>query len=307
MLSNHLKSLLERVDRGKSLIDRHRPLSKSIVQRLHEQMVIEWTYHSNAIEGNTLTLKETALILKEGLTIGGKSFREHLEVINHKDAILFVEELANKKNQITERDLKDIHALILKEIDQKYAGRYRDVRVRITGTKHVPPEPFHVPELMKKFSEKYLHHFSGHPIEQAALAHHQIASIHPFVDGNGRTARLLMNLILIKNGYPPTIILNNDRKKYYSALAKADESDTMPFIQFIARSVERSLALYMEAIPELQDQLVTFAQAEKISSYSRHYLGVMARRGVIPAFKLKRNWVIFRHALKNYEKRQKKK
>jgi len=302
MISNHLKVLLDRLGQGKSLIDRHRPLSPSIVKRLREQLVVEWTYHSNAIEGNTLTLRETRMVLEEGVTIGGKPLSEHLEAINHKEAIEFVESLAQANQLMSERDLKNIHALILKKIDDHYAGRYRDIQVRITGSAHTPPDAVHLPEMMQRFTDEYLINPSGNPVEQAAKAHFHLVSIHPFVDGNGRTARLLMNLILVKNGYPPAIILKNDRKKYYDVLEKGHAGKMEDFIFFIGRSLERTLALYMEAIPELQDKLLTMAEAEEISPYSRHYLGVMARRGVIPAFKLKRNWMVFKSALEEYIK-----
>lgn len=301
-LSNQIYRLIERLDEGRELLKKHRPFRPSVLNKLREQLVVDWTYNSNAIEGSTLTLRETRLVLEEGMTIGGKSLREHLEAINHKEAIEFVESLAASGVSITERDLKDIHALILKKIDDAYAGRYRDIQVRISGSKHTPPEALHLPELMRKFEEEYLTDFQGHAVVQAALAHFHFVAIHPFVDGNGRTARLLMNLILMKNDFPPAVILKNDLKKYYDVLELAHSGKTEPFIRFVGRSLERTLGLYMEAVPNLQDELLTLAEAEKASPYSRHYLGVMARRGVIPAFKLKRNWMIFKKALKKYER-----
>lgn len=302
MLSNHIKTLFDRLDRANGLIRKQRPLSPSVLKRLREQLNIEWTYNSNAIEGSTMTLRETRMVLEEGVTIGGKPLREHLEIINHKEAIEFVESLTKSSAPVTERDLKDIHALILKKIDDHYAGRYRDIQVRITGSKHTPPDAIHLPQVMNDYAKNYLANPTDHPVAQAAKAHFHLVSIHPFVDGNGRTARLVMNLILMKHGYPPTIILKNDRKKYYDVLEKGHAGKTDDFVFFIGRSLERTLGLYMEAIPQLQDELVTMAEAEKISPYSRHYLGVMARRGVIPAFKLKRNWVIFKKALEEYIK-----
>lgn len=304
MISDQIKILLERVDEAKTLIDKHRPFPPSALKRLRGQLVIEWTYNSNAIEGNTLTLRETRLVLEEGITIGGKPMKEHLEAINHKEAITFVEELVAGKNPITERDLKDIHAVVLKNIDDQYAGRYRDIQVRITGSKHTPPDALHLPEKMKEFTQNYLIHFKDHPIEQAALAHFHLVSIHPFVDGNGRTARLLMNLVLMKHGYPPAIILKNDQKKYYDVLEEGHAGKIANFIFFVGRSLERTMGLYMEVIPSLQDELLSLAEAAKISPYSQDYLNVMARRGVIPAFKLKRNWMIFRRALERHLKQK---
>lgn len=309
MSSDQINQLLKRIDHVKALIASHRPLSPAILKRLREQWVLEWTYNSNAIEGNTLTLRETKMVLEDGLTIGGKSLVEHLETINHKEAIEFVEELVNVKTLITERELKDIHALILRKIDNDYAGRYRDMQVRITGSKHTPPAPLQVPQAMHEFATKYLVHPQGHPVEQAALAHFHLVAIHPFVDGNGRTARLLMNLILMQHGYPPAVILKNDRKKYYDTLEKshARQNKAAPlndFIFFVGRALERTLGLYVSAIPKLNSATLTMAQAEKFSPYSKEYLGLMARRGVLPAFKLKRDWVVLQHDLEDYVKKQ---
>lgn len=305
MSSNQLKLLLHRLDYAKKLLSKHRPFSPAILNKLREQWLVEWTYNSNAIEGNTMTLRETRLVLEEGLTIGGKALREHLEVINHKEAIEFVEELVKSKEPIKEGDIKDIHALILRKIDDKYAGRYRDIQVRITGSKHTPPDALHLPQAMSHFAKSDLRNFKGHVVEQAALAHYHLVAIHPFVDGNGRTARLLMNLILMKGGFPPAIILKNDRRKYYDVLEKSHGGKIDDFIFFVGRALERTLGLYMEAVPDLQDELLTMAKAAKVSPYSQDYLGVMARRGVIPAFKLKRNWVVFKRALLEYVKKTK--
>jgi len=305
MKSDHLKKLLNRIDEAKNLIDQHRPLSKSIVKRLHEQMVLEWTFNSNAIEGNTLTLKETQLVLNEGITVRNKSLTEYLETINHKHAIEFVEEIAKKKNKITERNIREIHSLILKEIDTKYAGIYRDMNVRITGSNHTPPDALLLKELMTKFCKKTLN-TKEHPVIEAAKAHFEFASIHPFVDGNGRTARLLMNLILIKKGYFPAIILKNDRMKYYQVLEKGHKGNVEDFIFFVGRSLERTIYLYFEAIPKIKSNFITLKEASKISTYSVDYLNVMARRGVIPAFKIKRNWLVSKKSFLSYVKSKKK-
>jgi len=185
MVSDRLNKLLQRIDDGKRIIDDHLPIPSAVLSRLQEQLTIEWTYNSNAIEGNTLTLKETRLVLEDGLTIGKKSLKEHLETINHKNAIQFVEELADASQKITGRNLREIHSLILKDIDPKYAGTYRDIPVRITGSSHTPPEPISLPGLMRNFTRKDWTNNTGHPVIQAALAHFELVSIHPFVDGNG--------------------------------------------------------------------------------------------------------------------------
>ena len=302
MKSDRNQKLFKRIDAGKKLIDRFRPLPPAVLSRLRKQFILEWTYNSNAIEGNTLTLKETMIVLEEGLTIGNKSFKEHLEVINHKEAIAFVEALAESKTSITARNIREINHLVLKEIDQKYAGRYRDIMVRIAGATHVPPDPLQVPEMMRQFVQTRLTKRQGHPIEQAALAHLDLVGIHPFVDGNGRTSRLLMNLILMKQGYFPAIILKNDRKRYYAALEKGHKGQSDDFIFFVGRALERTLYLYLEVIPEVKTQFITLSQAAKVSPYSKDYLNILARRGSIPAFKLKRNWLINRESLLQYIK-----
>lgn len=306
MLSDRINKLLARIDLAKNIIDSHRPFPDVVLSRLRHNLIIEWTYNSNAIEGNTLTLKETLLVLEDGLTIGKKSLKEHLEAINHKEAIIFVEELASASNKITERNIKEIHSLILKQIDNDYAGRYRDIRVRISGSSHLPPDPLLVPELMEQFAEKWLANSRQHPVVQAIMAHFELASIHPFIDGNGRTARLLMNLILMKHGYFPAVILKNDRKKYYDTLEKGHRGKTDDFIFFVGRALERTINLYLEAIPNVKTEFLTLAEAAKISPYSKDYLNILARRGSIPAFKLKRNWLVSKEALESYIRSHKK-
>lgn len=306
MLSDQIKSLLDRIDSIKTVIDTHRPLPPSILQRLQEQISLEWTYNSNAIEGNTLSLKETQLVIQEGITVKNKPLREHLEAINHQHAINFIEDLSAQKSKITERNIREIHSLVLKEIDTQYSGVYRDINVRITGSKHTPPDFYNLSTLMKNFSKSYLN-TNNHPVVEAAQAHFKLVSTHPFVDGNGRTARLLMNLILIKNGYVPTIILKNDRLKYYKNLEKSHSGNLNDFIFFIGRSLERSLYLYLEAIPDIKTNFITLKEASKLSTYSTDYLNILARRGSIPAFKLKRNWVVSKSAFLNYVKSKKRK
>jgi Fic family protein len=303
MKSDRIKKLLARIDEGKKLIDKFRPLPPSVVSRLHKQLTLEWIYNSNAIEGNTLTLKETIIVLEQGLTIGSKSLKEHLEVINHKDAIAFVEKLAQNRTKITERSIREIHGLVLKEIDPKYSGRYRDIQVRITGATHIPPDPLQVPDAMQESIKTRLAKKSkGHPVEQAALAHLDLVGIHPFVDGNGRTSRLLMNLILLKKGYFPAIILKNDRKRYYDTLEKGHKGKTDDFIFFVGRALERSIYIYLEAIPGVKTSFIPLSEAVKISPYSQDYLNILARRGAIPAFKLKRNWMVTKESLLRYVK-----
>ena len=240
--------LLARLDKKKHELDALRPLPAAAVRRLQEQLTLEWIYNSNAIEGNTLTLQETRLILETGLTIGGKSLREHFEVTNHRTAIAYVESLVHDASPVTPFHVRQIHRLVLAQIDDVSAGQYRQLPVRIAGAAHTPPEPWEVVRLMTEWGEWLVERaLDKHPVERAALAHHRLVAIHPFVDGNGRTARLVMNLLLMRDGYPPTIIMKANRRQYYRVLAQADAGQTTPFANFVGRAVERSLTLYLEA------------------------------------------------------------
>lgn len=239
----------DKLDELKAKLDSCRPLSKEVVSNLHEELVLQWTYNSNAIEGNSLTLKETKVAL-EGITIGGKTLREHFEVINHREAILFVEELVQADNILNERDIKLIHHLVLKNIDEKNAGTYRNCNVTISGADHRPPEFLKVPEEMAKFIQWYKTDGQKiHPIERAARVHGEFVKIHPFVDGNGRTSRLLMNFELMKAGYPAAVLPVSRRLEYYETLDNAHCSgDYEPFMKLVAEVVEQSFEPYWWAL-----------------------------------------------------------
>ncbi|WP_320821121.1 Fic family protein [Thalassolituus sp.] len=240
---------LTKLDALKAKLDEYRPLDLQVVNNLHENLVLQWTYHSNAIEGNTLTLKETKVAL-EGITIGGKTLREHFEAINHRDAILFVDELVSQQQPLDERAIKSLHQLVLKNIDADNAGRYRDINVLISGATHKPPQAIQVPEQMQAFIDWYnTEAHTLHPVERAARIHGEFVKIHPFVDGNGRTSRLLMNLELMKAGFPATVIEVEQRLDYYQALDKAHCSDDYTdFIALVAQCVEKSFAPYWWAL-----------------------------------------------------------
>jgi len=243
-----LSSVLEKIAARKATLDARRPLSASAAARLKSYFDVEWTYHSNAIEGSTLTLRETEVILHDGITVGGKTVREHLEAINHKHAIDFVEALARGAEPLTEHTLRQIHALVLKGIDDEAAGQYRRGQVRISGSEFVPLDPVAVPGLMRDFGVWLTTEAQSlSPIERAALAHFRLVDIHPFVDGNGRTARLLMNLLLLRDGYPPAIVRREDRLVYYEALDKAHAGQTEPFVRMMAEAVEHSLDVVLSA------------------------------------------------------------
>lgn len=230
-------------------LDKHRPLPTEVVQNLHEEIILKWTYHSNAIEGNTLTLIETKVAL-EGITIGGKTLREHFEAINHREAILLVEDFVKNGSALTEWNIKSLHQLILKNIDSFNAGCYRTINVLISGANHRPVDAMLVPEEMEKFVRWYDEEgMKLHPIERAARVHCDFVKVHPFVDGNGRTARLLMNLELMKAGFPAAILPVEKRLDYYKALDLAHCSgDYSQIIALTAQIVEQSFDVYWWAL-----------------------------------------------------------
>ncbi len=296
----------KRISRKKKELDAQRPLPKSALERLRRQFAIELAYNSNAIEGNTLTLRETQLVIEEGITIKGKPLREHFEAINHQKAFEFLQGRVKKKTRINEDVIKEIHGLILTGIDESIAGVYRNCNVRILGAIKSPPRYEKVRGMMKEFVD----YLNKNPeklnvIEMAAVIHYRIAEIHPFTDGNGRCARLLMNLYLMRHGYPITLVLKVDRKKYYDRLRDADKGDLKPFVDFIGRNVERSLDLYLDAFTR-GSEYITLAQAAKDSPYSQEYLSLLARKGRIEAIKIGRNWHTKKEDVKKYSELHKK-
>ena len=239
-----LDSMLASLTAKQQCLQAARPLPPEFVQSLEHKLRIELTYSSNSIEGNTLTLRETQLLIDENITPGGKSLREVHETINHNEAIKLLYCIAERRQPVGERDLLDLHARVLRNIDDTWAGRYRQTRVFITGSPIIPPSHVHVPELMVKFITGLLA-VSEHPVKIAADAHYEFAKIHPFVDGNGRTARLLMNLLLLQRDYPLAIIPADQRTAYITAMDDADRGDRLPFYRVVCAAVERSLDLYL--------------------------------------------------------------
>ena len=249
----------------KSWLDSFRPLPPAIVEELRNFYTVSLTYHSNAIEGNTLTQNETEMVLSQGVTVGGKTLVEHLEVIGHRDAMAYMEELARLETPIGEREIKDLHSLILGPVDgttgNREAGRYRTLDVRAAGTGHIYPAHYRVPELMRAFAI-WLNSSAARalsPVEYASQAHFRFVSIHPFRDGNGRAGRLLMNLCLLRAGYPITVITNAQRAEYINALiagqsqpredgANAARSEAIGLTQIIARACHASFEEYLRLL-----------------------------------------------------------
>lgn len=249
-MNTEIATILQEIDALKEELKTLRPLPPEALKKIEDALEMEYTYESNRIEGNTLTLQETALIVNEGVTISGKSMREHLEAINHAQAIDFIKDIARQNIEISERTIKEIHAIVLHGIDRENAGRYRTVPVMITGSAHMPPQPYLIGELMNNFIETYHRKIADgtHPILVAAYLHDELVRIHPFIDGNGRTCRLLMNLYLLRHGYTiVTLKGDNDKKiQYYQALERSHmEQSPDSFYQLVAEAEKESLQRYI--------------------------------------------------------------
>jgi Fic family protein len=275
----------------KNELDNFRPLPLELVNNLEDWFRVELTYTSNAIEGNTLSRREIALVIEKGLTVGGKSLIEHVEATNHAKALDFVHEMVKKKpSGVSAHDILAIHNLILKNIDDANAGHYRNVAVRISGSNVVMPNPYKVPELMDEF-QIWLNSESDkmHPIAFASEAHYRLVTIHPFADGNGRTARLLMNLILMMFAYPPAIIRKKDRLDYIISLEKAQLGGSKEdYEKLIAKAVDRSLDIYLKAargessLAELDNaQLLKIGQLAKATGENTSTLRYWTKEGLL--------------------------
>ncbi|MFG6107293.1 Fic family protein [Leptothoe sp. EHU-05/26/07-4] len=248
------------VDKLKGWLDGFRPLPSAIVTELKQLFDVRFTYNSNAIEGNTLTQSETQLVLETGITVGGKTLREHLEVVGHQDAIDYVESLAQKDTTIGEWEIRQIHSLLFSVIDRAEAGRYRQLDVKAAGTDYAYPPHYLLPELMTEFVE-WLNSEPAkqlHPIQYASAAHCRFVGIHPFRDGNGRTGRLLMNLLLLRLGYPVIVIRNDQRLVYIEALVQAQQQDNLAaFQELMLTSAQESLIEVLRIVvtaPENQNK-----------------------------------------------------
>lgn len=261
--------VLQKIDLLQSKINKLRPLKPDLMATLQEKLRIEWTYNSNAIEGNTLTFGETMFFLREGLTSEGKPLKDYLEAKNHAEAIDGLYEIIQGGRDLSESLIKELHGVLMKGIEFTYAktpsgkivhkpfhaGQYKlqpNHVLTLSGKIHHYAEPLKVKDEMEKLLKWYHHKKNIHAVEKAAIFHYQFVGIHPFDDGNGRMARLLMNLILMKNGYPPCIIQNAHRRKYLETLAGVDVSDDyIPFITWIG-----------EELLSTQEQMLNVLQGE---------------------------------------------
>lgn len=250
------EELLSRLDQKALTLNTARPLPPASLQSLRDWLRVEVTYTSNAIEGNALSRHETTVVL-EGMTIGGKSLRDHLEAVDHAEAFDYTYDLAGRDTPFTEADLRSLHRLVLQRSQPDYAGRYRDVQVWISGSSRVPPAPVEVPALMAELFADLRTMSEEHPVRRAAFFHARLVSIHPFVDGNGRTARLASNLLLLRDRYPLAIIQPTPeaRALYFEALqggasagGSSNEGDREPIVAIFAEACERTADFVLQSI-----------------------------------------------------------
>ena len=240
------ENIFEQIYRKKKELERRRPLTKGELARLNEEFIVEYTYNSNAIEGNTLTLRETDLVLR-GLTIDKKPLKDHMEAVGHKEAFDFVTELVQNKEELNERVIKQIHYLVLAD-KREDRGVYRRVPVRIMGAYHEPVQPLMIQSRMEQLLQKYKNS-KEHIVTKLAWFHIEFEGIHPFIDGNGRTGRLLVNLELMKAGYPPIDIKFTDRMAYYTAFDKYYENDDLSAMEnLFAKYINEKLDMYLRIL-----------------------------------------------------------
>lgn len=303
-----LEKQLERIMQKKAELDKLRPIPPYALKSIKESLMIEWTYNSNSIEGNTLTLQETKMIIEEGFTIKGKSLREHFEAVNHQEAIELVENLISDSYILKETDILNIHELVLQKIEKDFAGRFRTSGVRISGANFVPPNALKIDDYITELTD-WTNTSDMNIVLKSAIFHHRFVWIHPFFNGNGRTARLLFNLLLMKEGFPPAIILKNDRKKYYDTLNFANNGNYSKLVLLILQALERSLDIYLGSLNNTYDdyQSISNIVSEPNIPYGQEYVSLLARQGKIDAFKEGRNWLTTKDAVLNYiEKRDRK-
>lgn len=228
-------------------LDRLRPLSAATLAELDRWYDVQLTYTSNALEGNTLTLSETALVLEKGITVGGKPLKDHLEAAGHRDALGYVRTLAAGREHVTELDIRNLHRLVMQKIDADEAGSYSRHQRLISGSPLVLPSPVEIPSRMEQMGTALRR--GGNLPEFAFDAHEALVTVHPFSDGNGRTARLLMNLLLLQAGYPPVVIYPEDRPAYHDALAAVQlRDDRGSYHAFLFAQLERSLDHYLQIL-----------------------------------------------------------
>lgn len=246
------------------LLNRYRPLNQTVLAQIQADLMIKYNQQSNAIEGNSLDIFETRVLLESGITANGKPFKDHLDILNHQEAIGYLIDLVRENRPLDETTVKNFHYLILQKTDHaREAGKYRNVPVTISGAEHQPPQPFLVQPKMETLV-KWNAQAQLHPVERAARLHSEFVGIHPFIDGNGRTGRLLLNLELMKAGFQVVVLKAENRADYYRALAQADLGDYHAIIRFVAEAAIETMERTLNIInPNWQLELNELTQETK--------------------------------------------
>jgi len=273
-----LAAQLAQIDQLKTWLDSFRPLPSAVVTELKKRYDVRFTYQSNAIEGNTLTQSETELVLSKGITIGGKTLTEHLEVIGHKEAIDYVETLSQTDTPIGEWEIRQVHSLVLRRQSPTEAGQYRQIDVKAAGTEHVYPPHYLLTGLMVDFTE-WLTAAAMHPVLYASEAHYRFVSVHPFTDGNGRAGRLLMNLLLLKAGFPIVSISHEKKQQYIDALAEGQRANNnlTQLHALICEAVHTSLIETLSVVASAHDS------REKASPFYQDIISFLTQQSEPPS------------------------
>lgn len=298
--------LAERLVSKKAQLDRYRPLPNDTVRRLNEDLRVFLTYHSNAIEGNSLTLRETQMVIDYGITVDGHPLREYLEATNHAEAYMYMTALVQQQEAISVTTILTLHDIVMDKILEA-SGQFRTVPVYIRGAHMTPPPASQVLTLMREWvawidgeGKRY------NPVICATIAHHGFEAVHPFVDGNGRVGRLLLNLMLMREGYPPALILHDWRVRYIRALDSANTGNYNPLANIIGEAVEAGLNLYLEACAAMPDDVYQPLSAlAQFSGYSVDYLGWLIRQGRLEATKRRGRWYSTSEAVERYKREMK--
>ncbi len=291
--------IARRLLRKKQQLDAYRPLEPFTVQRLHQDLRLLATYHSNAIEGNTLSLRETQIVLEYGITIDGHPLREYLEATNHAEAFDTLPKLVEPS--ITVETVEMLHRLVMDKIDP-HAGELRTVSVSIRGAPFTPPLARDVP----LYLTQWVHWLTSDtalrydPVTRAAIAHHDFEALHPFTDGNGRVGRLLLNLMLMQDGYPPALVLREWRPRYIHGLHQAYFGEYSPLVDLVGLAVEQALDLYLEACVESTAHLLPMKELAPLFNTTVDYLGQLARAGKFETKKRGQYWYASKEAVQQY-------
>ena len=286
---DEMQSTFERLFEKKQHLQSSRPLPNIALHKIRESLSIEWTYNSNSIEGNTLSLIETH---------------------NHDKAIDYLYSIVSENYILRSIDILNLHELVLRSIEDDFAGRIRNGGVRISGANFTPPNANKVSDLL----DELINFINQNPlelndIELATVFHHKLVWIHPFFDGNGRTVRLAMNLLLMRVGFPPAIILKNDRKKYYEVLNQANSGNYQKLTLLMSQALERTLNIYINALPGNDKEYIEISSLVKEPSmpHGQEYISLLARTGKIDAYKEGRNWLTTKEAVSDYMTTRKRK